>query len=427
MNRIVAWVGPAACLLLGSACADPAPDVRSAAGVNPCSRAEEAKVNDDARSELGQASAVVLIPKKNMKVTIRSDSHGIFAEVESDAGKRIDRPEDLARFTNVRRLVAERYLHKMYDGSWAVDVNIGIEQFVDDQKQVEYSMARLRWDANGLNSVVRSPVVGRRSTLSLPQTFSINEPYSDNFDLVLSEQVNRAGDKGFKRIKTHYHIGCCVMTNDEMYSKLVQTRVEETDEPEPELDAGDQRCREPGPTRDSDDWHSKIQPDTRTKEEDRIVTHDADSKLTREAAFEFLLSTQTFADEAVGDGGDLSEQVASFRLLMKQPDALAVFKDLFKRGHTAGMLYALCAFRTLDRERFDREIKPFETDHSKLRTFSGCSIENVEVHEIVRSENRCALRLSPGQSPAAWMKEHKCEGYVVDILGGGYTWSFLNP
>jgi hypothetical protein len=124
-----------------------------------------------------------------------------------------------------------------------------------------------------------------------------------------------------------------------------------------------------GPT-----WHAQIQPyfDPLPPEEPREDTFIFDDPAnvwllrpfstidTREGAFKFLLTTTTFEGGVVGGGATRSHRSRAFALLVKQPDAPALFRDLLDRAQTAGKLYALCGLREAGAAReFDQHVKPF--------------------------------------------------------------------
>ncbi len=174
-------------------------------------------------------------------------------------------------------------------------------------------------------------------------------------------------------------------------------------------------------------WFARILAEPLSEEADDDATFIVPADLTRETALKLLLSTHTFADDAIGDGGDLSGQVAAYRIILKQPDAIAVFNHLLRKAQPAGKLYALCGLYLLDRPAFDRAVQPFRGDAGEVRIQFGCSGGRETVRSIVESEAPCALRLSPGQTPEEWRRRTGCDSYHIDILGGGYAWEFREP
>lgn len=148
--------------------------------------------------------------------------------------------------------------------------------------------------------------------------------------------------------------------------------------------------------------------------------------ITREQALAHLLGCKTFADSAVGDGGDESLQVRAFRVLLKQPDTALIYRNLLDRGGLTGQLYALCGLRLADRALFEIEIKRYEHMQIEIWTQFGCTRSKQLISEIVVSKNPCALRLRPGQTPKQWADKNHCKSYYVDIVGGGYSWEFSN-
>lgn len=95
-------------------------------------------------------------------------------------------------------------------------------------------------------------------------------------------------------------------------------------------------------------------------------------ELTKEDAFAILLRTETVADVAVGYGGDTPPQFYALAVLLKRPDAAAVFADLHERAQPAGRIYALCALRDLDRETYASGLAALREANPVVQTFSGC-------------------------------------------------------
>jgi hypothetical protein len=146
--------------------------------------------------------------------------------------------------------------------------------------------------------------------------------------------------------------------------------------------------------------------------------------MSRQQAIAFLLRTNVFADSAIGISGVTSNQVAAFRILLREPDADTLFKQLLQEGQIAGQLYGLCGLYWTDRSEMMKAVPRYAKIHSEVRTQSGCSGSSEAVSELVENKERCTLRLSDGESPSQWCKTHSCESYRVDIVGGAYPWEF---
>lgn len=94
---------------------------------------------------------------------------------------------------------------------------------------------------------------------------------------------------------------------------------------------------------------------------------------TREGAFRYLITTVTFAYEVVGAGASRSYQSRALETLAGQPDAGAIFLDLFERGGDVGKLYALCGLRHFeDSLDFAPRAQPFLQSQVTIRTFYCC-------------------------------------------------------
>lgn len=147
-------------------------------------------------------------------------------------------------------------------------------------------------------------------------------------------------------------------------------------------------------------------------------------QMTREQAFSCLLGTNRFAGSAIGDGGDLSRQVAAYRVILRQPDAGHALKHLLICGKSAGQLYALCGLYSVDQLAFLQAIRDFRDMPGNVRTQFGCIGLYEPIAPLVESHDPCVVRLKPGQSPRAWLAESGCKDYVMDIVGGGFSWEF---
>jgi len=150
---------------------------------------------------------------------------------------------------------------------------------------------------------------------------------------------------------------------------------------------------------------------------------------SREEAIRVLLKTEVFADNFVGFIGRPSDEVCSFRTVLAQPDADALFKEILTKGHLAGRLYALCGLYFTDHERFAHEIQPYRKSADSVATYGGCIMGRERVDRLVeRSEARVIRLKDPSETTAQWLDRHpdptKSRDYSMDILGGGWPAHF---
>jgi len=180
------------------------------------------------------------------------------------------------------------------------------------------------------------------------------------------------------------------------------------------------------------EWHERIAAVSTSQPRDAVnpetgepLRHDfADDEfarpLSRETAFQILLNTATFADADVGYAGTKSVQVDAFQVLLRQPDAKAVFSDLLDRAKTAGKLYALCAFYLIAPEEYGTAEQRMLASGGTVDQQIGCVTDRRSVREIIRSDDLNAVRLRPGETVNQWFARAKPlgNGAMFDISGG---------
>ena len=105
---------------------------------------------------------------------------------------------------------------------------------------------------------------------------------------------------------------------------------------------------------------------------------------SREGAFRFLLTTNTFAGDAVESTAKVSCQAVAYRVLLEQPDRKAIFQDLLRRGGTVAQVYALCAmYEILHHKAFEQLIAPYRRDVRTFQTWHLCFMTNARVDQYV--------------------------------------------
>jgi hypothetical protein len=179
-------------------------------------------------------------------------------------------------------------------------------------------------------------------------------------------------------------------------------------------------------------WHQQIAPVPTTKQTDAIdpengeplsrdfADHQFPRPLSRKAAFQVLLNTETFADAYVGYAGAKSVQVDAFQALLVQPDAKQVFSDLLDRAHTAGKLYALCAFYLIAPQAYARAEQQLMRSAGTVDHQDGCEIRSRPVCEVIRCSDPNTVRLRRSETVNDWFVRVKPpgNGAMFDIAGG---------
>lgn len=109
----------------------------------------------------------------------------------------------------------------------------------------------------------------------------------------------------------------------------------------------------------------------------------------------FLLGTDRFMGDPVGDAGAPSWQVSAFRMLLECPYAKEGFKDLLARGSLPGQLYGLCGLYFTDHEAFRVAVESYAVmDEGIYACLSGCIIDRVPVRQIVWVDGPGVVRLT---------------------------------
>jgi hypothetical protein len=147
------------------------------------------------------------------------------------------------------------------------------------------------------------------------------------------------------------------------------------------------------------------------------------SGLSREgrAAYATLAGTDTFAEERVGYRGELSANVAAFRVLLKEKAARAAFTALDGETSAAARLYALAGLWHTDRHAFGMVAQELGRSKARVKVEAGCLTAEKSIAELVDA-GAGALRLEPGERVIDALKAGR-KG-ALDIAHGGYPVSF---
>jgi len=143
-----------------------------------------------------------------------------------------------------------------------------------------------------------------------------------------------------------------------------------------------------------------------------------DPSLTVEQSAKCLIEAKRFKDIAVGDGGEMPDEVQAFRVLISRQDAPGRFQIILKQGSTAGQLYALCGLYLSDQRAFKNAVASYRTRKDVVETMEGCCVDKRPIKELVESHHRDVVRLKSGQTLDQWFLSHSSS--VLDIVGGGW-------
>jgi hypothetical protein len=145
-------------------------------------------------------------------------------------------------------------------------------------------------------------------------------------------------------------------------------------------------------------------------------------------AYDTLVVAKRFEGVAIGIDGHDSELVKAYRELLKQPLADEAFKSLLKKATLPGQLYALCGVYYTDHSFFLTVIEEYKNRGDYVEVMFGCLGGRMPVSEIVESKAPNVFRpSSPKQLISKWLRKILAvteEGYLLDIVGGGYPSTF---
>ena len=144
-----------------------------------------------------------------------------------------------------------------------------------------------------------------------------------------------------------------------------------------------------------------------------------------QTAYQTLLNAPLVEDKALGFAATPSELIKAFRILLKERQAQECFKSLLEKATLAGQLYALCGLYFTDYDFFLSAIEKYRQSDKEIVFFSGCIRMKIAVSDFIESKSPNVVRLnSPQESLEVWKsKQQKItneNGYVLDIIGGGY-------
>jgi len=148
----------------------------------------------------------------------------------------------------------------------------------------------------------------------------------------------------------------------------------------------------------------------------------ARSSLSPEAriAFDRLLHATQFESDRIGDAGELSENAAAVRKLIRDPSAPQAFQSLFDHGSVISRLYALTAFWYLRPPDFLKLVEVVDSTDGRTRvtTQVGCIIAEDQVSKMLKTSGANAVRLQPGAGLYDFMCGRRPSPYHTDFVGG---------
>ena len=100
-------------------------------------------------------------------------------------------------------------------------------------------------------------------------------------------------------------------------------------------------------------------------------------------AKDLLLKTRDFVFGPVGTGGPISQEEMAFRKLMQAPTAKEDFKLLLRNGTNEAKLYALCALRELEPDRYPEHAKALRSANPQVSVVAGCLGTMEEAAKII--------------------------------------------
>ena len=104
--------------------------------------------------------------------------------------------------------------------------------------------------------------------------------------------------------------------------------------------------------------------------------------LPPDRAMEILKRTAMFTSTGVYFAGEPPPQIAAFNVLLDQKDSLPRFESIAQTGHTAGRLFALCAFQILAPDRASRLIAELKAEEGEVFTQFGCISGTEAVRDV---------------------------------------------
>ncbi len=129
---------------------------------------------------------------------------------------------------------------------------------------------------------------------------------------------------------------------------------------------------------------------------------------TRADALDVLETTNTFADAAVALGGHRPTEFCAFIIVMRQPDAVELFRALLHHADKAGQLYALSGLYLLDHDLYLKEVVRYESDSMVVGMTSGCILGAMKASEVVHAPDEGHPDIASGGYPRRFAESKGC-------------------
>jgi len=102
-----------------------------------------------------------------------------------------------------------------------------------------------------------------------------------------------------------------------------------------------------------------------------------------QSTIERLATVQHFAFGGVGFAGTTSAGEKDFRVIRKDPWAIAHFARLYRDGNIQAKLYALAGMREIAPQRYQELAKPLRESKEKVSTMHGCIVADEAASVVV--------------------------------------------
>ena len=109
----------------------------------------------------------------------------------------------------------------------------------------------------------------------------------------------------------------------------------------------------------------------------------AEDALKPNDAYKSIRTADTFAIGPTGGAGVISDTEVAFRVLLKQPDGVDLFKRLLPSATPAGQLYALLGLQSLDQKAFGSVAPKFLRSPKEVDVIRGCIVWRLSTAEVV--------------------------------------------
>lgn len=99
-------------------------------------------------------------------------------------------------------------------------------------------------------------------------------------------------------------------------------------------------------------------------------------------AYRLLRTTAVFSGAAVGVAATTPDTVQALRLILKDPAAEDIFRQLLAEATPAGQLYALAGLYVINPEFARTAATPYESSQEMVRTQFGCVNAEMPISEV---------------------------------------------